>query len=476
MAAQAEEPISAHIDSPHRSAAHLPEHVAAPIGAQAAAEASRTVHAAPCCSLPWRWGCCSSAGSPFISSSSGREVPLADEASNPLLRPLPSGMVPQDEVDRTEKRWLIIMLGMLALMMVVIVVTGITHALHPPSNVEPTDPVTLHLQGEFVESNLGTAQLELDGVTVRLIAQQARLCAELRRLDDLGRADDHQYDRMEARQSGRAGAARHVCDHRNRIAVGLGSQRVVIELLGVILPAAFGWTTKIDAVRAREVLVPAVRDHHAAAGALPRHPTRFCRAEPAGHDPVREVRPASAAEPPERTIRPRGDRPQRVDAGRPGRCLYDGPAPLHSLIEAHVLAAERLHGDDTTVPILAKGRRSRATSGPMSGMIGPLAAARRRPPFITLHEIDEQEILSAICTASPASCRPMPTAATTRFTTHRVPKERSRRHCAGPQASVLRSGRHRRQCTARKGCPADLAGRAGGGQVHRFAVRHRARH
>jgi cytochrome c oxidase subunit 2 len=53
----------------------------------------------------------------------------------------------------------------------VIVVTGITHALHPPSNVEPTDPVTLHLQGEFVESNLGTA-LELDGVTVRLIAQQ----------------------------------------------------------------------------------------------------------------------------------------------------------------------------------------------------------------------------------------------------------------------------------------------------------------
>jgi hypothetical protein len=39
MAAQAEEPISAHIDSPHRSAGHLPEYVAAPIGAQAAAEA-----------------------------------------------------------------------------------------------------------------------------------------------------------------------------------------------------------------------------------------------------------------------------------------------------------------------------------------------------------------------------------------------------------------------------------------------------
>src|SRR5499426_2759668 len=30
--------------------------------------------------------------------------------------------------------------------------------------------------------------------------------------------------------------------------------------------------------------------------------------------------------------------------------------PLHALIERHVLTAERLHGDDTTVPILAKGK------------------------------------------------------------------------------------------------------------------------
>jgi len=30
--------------------------------------------------------------------------------------------------------------------------------------------------------------------------------------------------------------------------------------------------------------------------------------------------------------------------------------PIYGLIERHVLAAERLHGDDTTVPILAKGR------------------------------------------------------------------------------------------------------------------------
>jgi cytochrome c oxidase subunit 2 len=66
----------------------------------------------------------------------------------------------------------VIILGIFAVMLIVIVATGIAHALHPPSNVETTDPVRLHLQGEFAESNLGTA-LEPDGsATVRLIAQQ----------------------------------------------------------------------------------------------------------------------------------------------------------------------------------------------------------------------------------------------------------------------------------------------------------------
>ena len=31
-------------------------------------------------------------------------------------------------------------------------------------------------------------------------------------------------------------------------------------------------------------------------------------------------------------------------------------APLIELIRDHLLAAERLHGDDTTVPVLAKGK------------------------------------------------------------------------------------------------------------------------
>jgi cytochrome c oxidase subunit 2 len=64
------------------------------------------------------------------------------------------------------------MAAMLVVMMAIIVTTGIVSALHPASNVEVVDPQTLHLHGEFVESNLGTA-IEPDGsVTVRIIAEQ----------------------------------------------------------------------------------------------------------------------------------------------------------------------------------------------------------------------------------------------------------------------------------------------------------------
>jgi cytochrome c oxidase subunit 2 len=97
---------------------------------------------------------------------------LADPISNRLRPSLPDGIVPEDVVARTEKQWIKIMAAMLLVMMAVIVVTGIMGALHPSSNVEVIDPTTLHLQGEFVESNLGTA-VEPDGsVTVRIIAEQ----------------------------------------------------------------------------------------------------------------------------------------------------------------------------------------------------------------------------------------------------------------------------------------------------------------
>src|SRR5205085_9681118 len=61
---------------------------------------------------------------------------------------------------------------MLAVMMVIVVVTGVAHALNPASNVETIDPTALHLGGEFAESNLGTAAEPDGSVTVRMIAQQ----------------------------------------------------------------------------------------------------------------------------------------------------------------------------------------------------------------------------------------------------------------------------------------------------------------
>ena len=72
---------------------------------------------------------------------------MADPISNRLRPSLPDGIVPEDVVARTEKQCIKIMAAMLLVMMAVIVVTGIMDAMHPSSNVEVIDPVTLHLQG-----------------------------------------------------------------------------------------------------------------------------------------------------------------------------------------------------------------------------------------------------------------------------------------------------------------------------------------
>ncbi len=97
---------------------------------------------------------------------------MAEPPSNPLPQPLPDGIVPEEVVARTERRWLITMATVLVVMLAVVVITGVVGALHPASNVEVIDPRTLHLTGEFVESNLGTA-IEPDGsATVRMIGEQ----------------------------------------------------------------------------------------------------------------------------------------------------------------------------------------------------------------------------------------------------------------------------------------------------------------
>jgi len=71
-----------------------------------------------------------------------------------------------------ERRWAWVVLAIIALLVAMMVFTGLHWAAMPPSRVETVDVKTLHLKGEFVESNLGTS-VGADGkVTVRLVAQQ----------------------------------------------------------------------------------------------------------------------------------------------------------------------------------------------------------------------------------------------------------------------------------------------------------------
>jgi transposase len=59
----------------------------------------------------------------------------------------------------------------------------------------------------------------------------------------------------------------------------------------------------IQTVR-REVHVSHLREDHPAAGTVPRHPARPCRAEPVGDGPICQIRRAPAAEPAERNLCP----------------------------------------------------------------------------------------------------------------------------------------------------------------------------
>ena len=74
--------------------------------------------------------------------------------------------------ERAERRWAMVSVSLIALLLGVVAFTGIHWASMPPSGIEPIDPSSLHVSGEFVEQNLG-AQVRADGeIVVRLIGQQ----------------------------------------------------------------------------------------------------------------------------------------------------------------------------------------------------------------------------------------------------------------------------------------------------------------
>jgi cytochrome c oxidase subunit II len=80
----------------------------------------------------------------------------------------------QDEnrSERLEHHWAAVATSIVVLLIAMAVFAGVHQAVLPQSRVETDDPRTLHLGGEFIESNLGS-DLQPDGsVIVRAIGQQ----------------------------------------------------------------------------------------------------------------------------------------------------------------------------------------------------------------------------------------------------------------------------------------------------------------
>jgi hypothetical protein len=88
--------------------------------------------------------------------------------------------------------------------------------------------------------------------------------------------------------------------------------------------------------------------------------------------------------------------------------------PLYLLIEAHVLAAERLHGDDTTVPVLAKTKTDTGRIWTYVRDDRPFGGQRHRQRSSIIPVIGGASIPWVICAAGRASSRPMPMPATMR--------------------------------------------------------------
>lgn len=84
----------------------------------------------------------------------------------------PDGDLSEAVAVAAERRWVLIVAAIIVMLVVMMVITGLHWAAMPPSRVETVDVKTLHVSGEFVETNLGTTMNKDGQVIVRLIAQQ----------------------------------------------------------------------------------------------------------------------------------------------------------------------------------------------------------------------------------------------------------------------------------------------------------------
>lgn len=73
---------------------------------------------------------------------------------------------------KAEARWAYFVIGVIALLLGMIAYTSLHWVMMPSQSIETINPSTLHLSGEFMEENLGSAAESDGSVTVRLVGQQ----------------------------------------------------------------------------------------------------------------------------------------------------------------------------------------------------------------------------------------------------------------------------------------------------------------
>ena len=95
--------------------------------------------------------------------------------SAPTLPPAPPSAAPAkagDAAARAELMWSVGVVAVVVMLLGMMLYMSLHYATMPAARIETIDPSRLHLSGEFVENNLGTAT-EADGsVTVRLVGNQ----------------------------------------------------------------------------------------------------------------------------------------------------------------------------------------------------------------------------------------------------------------------------------------------------------------
>jgi cytochrome c oxidase subunit 2 len=94
---------------------------------------------------------------------------------DPTLPNPPSGTPPAkagDAAAGAELRWSVAVIAIVVTLLGMMLYMSLHYATMPAARIETIDPTRLHLSGEFIENNLGTAT-EADGsVTVRMVGNQ----------------------------------------------------------------------------------------------------------------------------------------------------------------------------------------------------------------------------------------------------------------------------------------------------------------